>query len=1451
MNDPLGLFGDEQSNDPLGLFEEPKKAGWGTAIKSSLASAVNSADAAISLPAGALANYLGFQEQGDAVFKAMEERAKQNQQWANPENAPLSTTQQIGGTLITAPAQVLGMFGAPAMKGTDLIQRGEDLSTAIPATAIETGMNVAGVGPMQAAKSVLGRAAIGAGANMAFGAGADAATQLLAKQEATKQAYDPYDLDRRLVEGVTGGVLQAAFGERPTTPRSGSSKVNSILEQDAAAKGKQPEPTASGEPGQLPLFDDFEMRSPISPYQTEMAPNMWRVDENGIPIRADLSMEAQNLQQPLQRNLFGDELDANFPRDPNKPLSMETGDITGVERFSDPVSFRNDPENQRPLTEAIDIMEPNARTAALEQTRMGRELPASPELEVARMDAERLPAEKPLRIKGKKQSGYVDPDVFLKDFPEFVTSKIKDVAGKLKLLFRGVKEDYTSPDRPMLGTLGEGIYLTESKTMANNYARGGTEGRQVRAYYADVKNPYVMEIGSPEHGDLLLSDRQTRKAFSDRVKAEGYDGVVVKAGDELKEVMVFSPEQAKNAFTAPSKQGFVPKSQRGGVLFDWGTTTKVDNAEVTLDGSLIPKNPVVEDAISAALKQGKDGKQWNYMQSGSTSVAMKTGSPIVKAASEIVQNAVKRADLAIRNYIFPTEAAFRKLSKVELTDLAEIMKAEMLKGERIDGDVLARNLSIKQLEAYTRMRDMFDKTLDAQNAVRVAQGKKPISAHEAYMSSRWQGDFRQPVYDGEGNLVWYLAANTKKGLELQATQLKKVAPGVVIDPAKAHVVKSSHMGTDLQSAYTTMLDILDPQRDKAAIQELKAAIEDQLVSEGELTLAQEKHFKRKSGVRGYAGDRPWMDASKDALDMFQQQIQYAKNAFKWSEMQQVSKDIGAIVSNEQLQQQQPNNIKYIREYYKNAIGMGEAQVTRALNDAMRDGLGVSPNLVSQAVGNMKSFFITQKLAVSAGYTLSNLIQAGNVLPYLSDLAGQGIRGNPLTSIPTGVLGGMAMAVSHYMKSLGSEYINQLPNQFFKDAFRYAEENGVTARSVYDEAPLDTGFSPSKKALRVAGQTMAVPETFVRSVAFMTYAQWLKESGKFTDQMKLFQKAEELVNMSMVDYRETERPLMFAKAGAAGNFLNTLQTYPMSFYNQWSYMLKQASKGNLAGLGAMMAFQFAVAGAMGLPGFEDMDKLYKWIRDNAVSTETWNKMMKSPVFSDPKMWMIDTFGQSSVYGYLSDKTGIGLTSRVAAPGAGAMLQSPVGPIVDIAKQVGAVGSAVADPTNKQKVAEAALKVVPVGLQGFLETQPFMEGITFNERPDGTRTYMKNSDLSDRRGGYTRTPDEDAVRAWGIRSQKEVLTRDVAYATNSANQALTKKASELIDQYYNAVRLGNTEKAKKLATLYMDISGKEITDVQFENQIKEEFYNDVEKANTKGMTPRQLMNAAKMNKLLESK
>jgi len=64
------------------------------------------------------------------------------------------------------------------------------------------------------------------------------------------------------------------------------------------------------------------------------------------------------------------------------------------------------------------------------------------------------------------------------------------------------------------------------------------------------------------------------------------------------------------------------------------------------------------------------------------------------------------------------------------------------------------------------------------------------------------------------------------------------------------------------------------------------------------------------------------------------------------------------------------------------------------------------------------------------------------------------------------------------------------------------------------------------------------------------------------------------------------------------------------------------------------------------------------------------------------------------------------------------------------------------------------VAPISLQGILETAPFMEGITYNTKPDGTQLFMRPSDLEDRRGGYARTPEEVEVRRFGVRSQKEV-------------------------------------------------------------------------------------------------
>jgi hypothetical protein len=212
--------------------------------------AMNAADAAISFPAGALAASFG----DDTVMDEFLARRKNMTKETNPNNTKLSTGQEIVGSLLTAPQQLLGMLGQAAEKGMDLVDRGESTGTAQLATGAEALLSSAGLGPMKAVANPIARASLGAVTNMATGMGSDAITQMLASKKETKEAYNPYNLEKRIVEGVTGGILQGALGERPNKKPALSVKPKadlSGLEQDIKAKKEaieQPTESTIGTP---------------------------------------------------------------------------------------------------------------------------------------------------------------------------------------------------------------------------------------------------------------------------------------------------------------------------------------------------------------------------------------------------------------------------------------------------------------------------------------------------------------------------------------------------------------------------------------------------------------------------------------------------------------------------------------------------------------------------------------------------------------------------------------------------------------------------------------------------------------------------------------------------------------------------------------------------------------------------------------------------------------------------------------------------------------------------------------------------------------------------------------------------------------------------------------------------------------------------------------------------
>ena len=775
------------------------------------------------------------------------------------------------------------------------------------------------------------------------------------------------------------------------------------------------------------------------------------------------------------------------------------------------------------------------------------------------------------------------------------------------------------------------------------------------------------------------------------------------------------------------------------------------------------------------------------------------------------------------------------------------MKEEMFLGERFSGDeLMSLGLTEKQLMAYTKVRDMFDQALRAQNIARETLGLKPITPEEAYLSSRWQGDFRRAVFDRKGKLVWYLADHSTRGLDNQMKALLREFPDLRKGNSQDHVVRSLNTGNDIHSAYTTMLDILG--KDNPYTKQIQEWYEQNLKVEGEKAFAQTKHFEEKSNVRGFVGDRPGRKPSQEALDMFQQQIVYAKNAFKWAKLQEAGEQLKTIVGNPELAKQQPNNIRYIQDYFAEQLGLSSNQVARAIDQQMKD-MGVSPRSVNSAIGTVKNLWITQKLAVNAGFLASNIIQAANVLPHLVDLQVK-YGGNPLNmlaSIGFALPVGTAMATGHVVGQAAAvrkafRYL-PLPNEFLLKMMKYSEDNSVTARSIYDESPIENTFSAVGKASNIAGKTISTPETFLRSFTFLTYATQLKLSGKFMDDMDVFRLAEEKTNISMGDYREGERAMIFNKMGTIGNAMNVLSTFPINYYNQWSWAARESMKGNIAPMLTMFAVQAMAAGAMGVPGFSDADKLINAIKDWLAEANplVWEKIKDF----DLKQLVLDAGGSSALYGAASTESGIGLTSRAAAPAGTDIVQNPVAPYTDFAQQGTDVLSSLIDPGNEQKRAQALLSTAPAGLTGYLETGPLRDQ-TSVER--GNERVYKTRRLADREGSITRTPQEESLRALGFRSQREVEEKDAAYAARKKEAQTKTVIREIPDKFYNAVRNGDMDKARDYMRLYTTLSGNKMSVEQFNNRIMKEYMTGAEKSATKAQTLDGMVAVKRLKELL---
>lgn len=809
-----------------------------------------------------------------------------------------------------------------------------------------------------------------------------------------------------------------------------------------------------------------------------------------------------------------------------------------------------------------------------------------------------------------------------------------------------------------------------------------------------------------------------------------------------------------------------------------------------------------------------------YFGAGGSLEALKRNNPIVLGVSRIVQRAKNIAENHVRDNVFPVESSLRQVKRADIPHLAEFMKQEQLTKTRLGvEELIARGATLEEAQAYRAIRDMSDGTYKYLNDILESIGQQKIKYEPAYMASLFKGQHKRS-FSVDGRIIHMVAADSKRGLELQTKAVLKQFPELKNAKMDDIIIRQDKFGRDAAKVFKDMVELLGS--DDPAIKAIRdwAGVQEEAVAKS--FGGEEKRFIPKDNVRGFVGDRSAntlsgkLNPTKEAVAYMQAQVDAAKMAYQWGELQKAAQELKKLFSDAELAEKHPQAVNWAKEYWLDNIGLSNSEVSRAIDNTIRKA-GLSTASLERGINTIKGLWITQKI-LSIGYIISNGLQYANTMPHLADISAK-YGGNPVKALAYGTSVGPMVALGHKMHSLGVKGSDKALYQiaqaiklsdFDLRAMKYAEDNSVTTRSIYDEAPIESSYGVTGKLGSAIRQFIGSPETLLRSMVYMTYVKMLESSGKFKNDLDIFRQAEERVNASMGDYRMGERAMVFSKLGTLGTATNTLSTFPMNYFNQWSWVTREAGRGNMAPFVAMFLTQGLVAGVAGVPMLAEIDKQWENLKDvlKEYKPEMWAKLKDISILK----FVQDTLGNVGLYGAASVATGTHLSPRAAAPQLSEMAETPIAPVLDFATQAGSLLSAAASIDDPQKWAQAALDVAPTGLKGPLETGLLKDYTSVPSKEDGVegRTYGKITDIASNTGQVFRTPEQENIRKWGLKSLEEVVKSDAARAADKRRMDTETAARSIADKFYNAAKTNNKEKARELFKLHAELTGREITE-----------------------------------------
>lgn len=1210
----------------------------------------------------------------------------------------------------------------------------------------------------------------------------------LAYQPRTEEGEDILHKGQPVFDTMMALTGMPPLGHHVNAPLS-KAKAVKPAPKDVAAMIKAEKEQVPGVPS--PIANEAQMELPdaamIQAPQYGVMKGMSRIDENGMPIKADVTMEARNLENPLQRNLWGDEL----PR-------------------------QDAQENYRSLTKAMDKMEPEARTAAIEQTKLGREM-SSPELDRAVQTVSDIhePQQGPyvLRSPGGNQGGMMDLAGIHEGFSKLKEGVISvgDYLERFKGTFSELPKAINNLKNPASGDtivlMSPSVFHDLAQRRTADEARTGPISRN------NVRDALKMEDGLAgipylrtqlgKDGVLDVIDHDGRHRM-DVFKENGVEVVPVRIKDSMIAWGIDSIPKTIRGQTGMEynmPQPMTTRSplssgpggrQRGAMLIPGSSkppkestprapTTPEDVAlkqerekkalALKLTGTPYESVHTLEDAMSNPGKDISNNVVRDAVSSGiAAQVYRNPTNRLLKYGRTIFTEARQNSEAFISKYVTGKDGvnrSYQKLDSKEWNDVANALQEGSKAKYKLTPELMTKlELNEKQQDVITKIYTALDEMYVMGNDALMSQGFNPFEYHEGYVPNMFSGAYTSLVYKGN-KLISVAQADTRWGHN-KAKEYFKGQEGIRFVDLPRRGLNAEVGRSRVYSGFNDIVSQIaksDPEFAK-----MKMAV-DQHVADSSKRLYQfDLHENTKRGVGGALGDKPWLDQQTNARQFLEGMIHYLEEGSRYYSYQDAMNKAGEMVANTDLQNSHPNTLRYIDKYADHVAGHSLSALGAVLNggiDTVFKIAGVGPGVPKKMMEGIRTLMTAHMMGTyNPAFLATQLSQywTGGLPEAAAIREAMGLGADDMVGAWHKMT--WQTAAIAIENKLGKTMATIDPHM--RDAFNWGAEHGITH---FTEAQLSHNAQQST-GMRVAKGLANAPtilgEAATRPAIFMWYADLFHRAGMEGDQ--LHTTAKEATDYAMVNYHPDERPMIYSQLGYMGQFIGTLSTFKHNLLEQWTSRTLNGVK-QPAAMAMMLGTGFLFYGLSGLPGFQEADNLFQNITGMTVREFAGQNLQPNNLWDGVVSTVtgLDFQNRMSMANVIPDSPGAGL--------AGAYLSN----FADILMKAGKYAW-------DQDVAsrnDAIRAVTPLGLRGIAEAKLY-KGDEYTDDNGVHRAHVRKSNGQNKYEEGRTTKEWHDREVTGIRPIRERLEDEDVYADR---KSVAKQNDKQHEQYNRMIAASN--------------------------------------------------------------